>query len=537
MVIFSLAIPVFLACEEDTITATLVEGPAPESIENTVSVAEDNSGVVTVTPTATGAYSFDVSFIEVQKDTVIGIGGTATNAYTQEGDYSVRIVAKAPNEKTTEQTFNFTVLLTAIVNFESGLEVSETSREVRLAPAADNATSFDIDFGDGTNETITAGDDIRYTYAEGGDYEIIITANNAATGQTTETSNMVSFATGSLPLLLSFDDPLTDYSLNPFGGVSTEIVLNSFLSGTNTEETNVAAITNSGASFEGFTYDLPTAIDFSGANKIISVKVYYDGTTAIPLALQFVSGVTGERGVEVNATHSGSGWETLEFDFTNATKVFLPDDPENFEPITAIGQYQELVLFIDGPGTTAGTFLLDDFMQTEGSTPPPSGPVFEVNFEDNVLDGAFDFGAPIQIVDNPVSMGINTSSKVLEIVRGTDPFQGAGFSLPNLDLTTPEKIVTIKLYSETAVPLSVDLKNGLDGARSANVAANHTGSGWEELTFDFANATKAFEPDDPENFEPLPAEEVGVYTQIVFIVDGEATSGGGTFYMDDIVKF
>ncbi len=535
IVIFSLVLMAFIACEEDSITAILSEGPAPENIENTVSVAQDNSGVVTVTPTSKGAFSFDVSFIEVQKDTLIGIGGTATQVYTEEGDYSVRVIATAPNEKTTEETFNFTVSLTSIINLESGLVVSETAREILLVPTADNALSFDIDLGDGTSQTLAAGEDIRYTYDQGGDFDITITGNNSETGRTNQISSPVSFPTGSLPLLLSFDDILTDYSLNPFNGVSTEIILNPSLSGTNEEESNVAAITNSGAAFEGFAYNLPSAIDFSGTNKVISTKIFYEGMNPIPLSLQFVRGVNGERGVEVNATHTGTGWETIEFDFTNAIKVFIPDDPENSQPITAIGQYQEMVLFIDGPGTTSGTFLLDDFMQIEGDT-TPSGPEFLVDFEDNVLNGSFDFGAPIQIVDNPVSMGINTSSKVLEIVRGAGGFQGSGFSIPMLDLTTPEKSITIKLYSENPVPISVDLKEGLDGARAANVAANHTGSGWEELTFDYSNATKAFIEGDPENFMPLPAEEVGVYTQIVFIIDGEDTLGGGTFYMDDITK-
>ncbi|MGB6152117.1 MAG: PKD domain-containing protein, partial [Pricia sp.] len=498
--------------------------------------AQDNSGTVTVTPTAEGAYSYDVSFVEVQKDTVIGIGGTATNTYTEEGEYSVKIIATSPNELTTEQTFTFTVLLNAILNFESGLLVSETAREIQLTPTGDNANSFDIDFGDGTSQTLTAGEDVRYTYAEGGDYDITVTANNADTAQTVESTDTVSFATGSLPLVLSFDDILTDYSFGPFGGVTTEIVVNPFLTGENMEESNVAAITNSGTAFEGFTYELPSAIDFSGTDKTILVKVYYDGEDVLPLTLQFVDGLNGERGVEVAAMHTGSGWETLTFDFTNALKVFLPDDPENSEPITADGQYQTLALFIDGPGTTAGTFFLDDFMQIEGEVIVPEGPEYQIDFEDNVLEGSFDFGSPIQIVDNPVSMGINTSSKVLEVLRGADPFQGAGFSIPALDLTTDDKTITVKLYSETAVALSIDLKEGVDGARSAAVMASHTGTGWETLTFDYANATKAFEDGDPENFAPLPADEVGVYTQMVFIVDADATAGVATYYLDDITK-
>ena len=310
--------------------------------------------------------------------------------------------------------------------------------------------------------------------------------------------------------------------------------LNPDLSETNEEESNVAAITNSGNAFEGFTYSLPTPIDFSSDKKLVSVKVYNDTGNTIPVTLQFVSGVNGERGVEVIANHTGSGWETLEFDFFTAVKVFLPNDPENSQPLIPVGQYGQIAMFIDGPGSTQGTFFLDDFIQTQGEV--PVGPAYEFNFENDPLEGSFDFGAPIQIIDNPFPSGINTSAKVLEIQRGAGQFQGSGFNIPLLDLTTDEKIITIKLYSEVPVPLAVDLKVSPTGARSAQVQANHTGSGWEELTFNYAtNAIRAFEPGDDTNFQAMTPDEIGAYTQIVFIVNGPSADTG-TFYMDDIIK-
>lgn len=541
---FILVLTITSCEEENNFNYVLFEDEAPADVQSTFEVATDNSGLVTVTPVATGVSSFRVLFGDPDNtEALIGRNLTATNVYP-EGNYTVRIIAISPNDKTTEITQDIFVERTAILNIESGLIVSETAKEIELTPVGDNATRFEINFGDGTQDTVNAGESVRHTYANGGDFQINIQATNPSTGKSNQALELVSLPMGVLDLLLTFDDPLTDYTFNAFGGVSTEVVANPDLSGTNEIDSNVAAITNAGNAFEGFTYDLPTPIDFSGNNKVVFVKVYNDTGNTLPVTLQFVNGVNGERGVEVVANHTGSGWETLKFDFVNALKVFIPNDPENSQPILAVGQYAQIAMFIDGPGNSQGTFLLDDFIQAEGEIPVITGPEYEFNFEDGVLDGSFGFGAPIQIVDNPFPTGINTSTKVLEIQRGAGEFQGSGFNIPLLDLTGPEKIITIKLYSTVAVPIAVDLKASPTGARSAQVSANHTGTGWEELSFNYSNAIRAFEPDDMTNFQPLAPEEIGAYTQIVFIVDGPSKMINGenvpppasTYYMDDIIK-
>ncbi|MFS4483907.1 PKD domain-containing protein [Hyunsoonleella sp. 2307UL5-6] len=530
---FTLILTVASCEEENDFNYVLFADEAPEEVQATVDVSTDNSGLVTVTPLATGVSSFRILFGDPDNtEALIGRNLMATNIYP-EGNYTVRIIAISPNDKTTEITQDIFVERTAILNIESGLIVSETAKEVSITPTADNADTFVINFGDGTTETLNAGDTVRHTYAMGGSYDIIIDASNAQNGKSNQSTQSIFILEGALDLLLSFDDPITDYTFNPFGGVSTEVVTNPDLSGTNDVESNVAAITNMGNAFEGFTYDLPTPIDFSGDKKLVEVKVYNDTGNTLPITLQFTNGVNGERGVEVVAEHSGSGWETLEFDFVNATKVFLPNDPENFQSILAVGQYAQMVMFVDGPGTTQGTFFVDDFRQVLGEI--PVGPQYLFDFENDPLEGDFDFGAPIQIVDNPFPGAGNTSARVLEIQRGAGMFQGSGFNIPLLDLTTPDKIITIKLYSTVPVPFSVDLKVSPAGARSAQVTANHTGSGWEELTFNYANAIRAFEPNDDTNFQPLTPDEIGAYTQIVFIINGPS-SDTGTFYMDDIIK-
>lgn len=527
----------FTSCEEENdFNYVLFADEAPTEVAATVDVAVDNSGLVTVTPNASGVASFRILFGDPDNNEAL-VGGreaVATNVYP-EGNYTVTIIANSPNDKTTVITQDIFVERTAILNIETGLLISETAKEVSVSPSADNADTFVIDFGDGTTQTLSSEETARHIYADGGTYEITIDASNSVNGKMNQLAQTIFIIEGALDLLLTFDDPLTDYTFNPFGGVSSEVLTNPDTSGTNDVESNVASVTNSGNAFEGFTYDLPTPIDFSGTKKLVSVKVYNDTGNALPITLQFVDGINGERGVEVVTEHTGSGWETLDFDFFNAVKVFLPNDPENSQPITALGQYGQIAMFIDGPGNTQGTFFLDDFTQLEGDMTVAVGPVYEFNFENDPLEGSFGFGAPIQIIDNPFPEGINRSAKVLEIQRGAGQFQGSGFNIPLLDLTTDEKIITIKLYSTVAVPFAVDLKVSPTGARSAQVSANHTGSGWEELSFNYSNAIRAFEPNDPTNFQAMTPDEIGAYTQIVFIVNGPS-SDPGTFYMDDIIK-
>lgn len=53
-----------------------------------------------------------------------------------------------------------------------------------------------------------------------------------------------------------------------------------------------------------------------------------------------------------------------QFDFaSDATKSYIDGSQGAGEPFVPTGQYATLVLFVDGPGNTAGTFYMDDLIQ------------------------------------------------------------------------------------------------------------------------------------------------------------------------------
>ncbi len=173
-------------------------------------------------------------------------------------------------------------------------------------------------------------------------------------------------ASNPVKLPITFDDATVNYEFVTFNGASFEVVDNPDVSGANDTASKVGAITNSGAQYEGGTFNLAPPIDFSGDNKTITMKFWSD--VSLPVLLKFEGGVNNERQNEVVATHGGTGWELLSFNFaTDAIKSYIEGDPENGQAFVPTGQYASLVLFIDGPGTTAGVFYVDDIEQSDAN--------------------------------------------------------------------------------------------------------------------------------------------------------------------------
>jgi hypothetical protein len=169
-----------------------------------------------------------------------------------------------------------------------------------------------------------------------------------------------------LKLPIDFDSPGITYTFDVFNGASYQVVDNPQLSGVNNVASKVGRIINIGAQYEGGAFTLGTPVDFS-TNKSIKMKIY--STVAVPVLLKFEG---AGAPIETSVNHGGTGWEELTFDFTSSAT------------------FNKLVLFIDGPGTTAGTFYMDDIKQVAtvggpGACPaPPAG--------DLVSNGGFETG-------------------------------------------------------------------------------------------------------------------------------------------------
>jgi hypothetical protein len=366
---------------------------------------------------------------------------------------------------------------------------------VTFINTSENSGSYTWDFGDGgTSNEINP---IK-TYANG-TYTVTLKASNASGASATFEDTIIISIPNPITFPVTFDDPNVAYEVATFSGASFEIVDNPDVSGTNDKATKVGAITNSGAAFEGINFDLGTQLDLT-ANKTITMNFWADAPVDVLMKLEQGTG----DDIEVTASHGGTGWEVISFDFDSSNK------------------YVRVTLFVDGPGTTAGTFYIDDIIQIE--TPPaPCTPEttqslaaadFNLTFQTDPTASIIDDGAVMVSVVNPdPDNAVNASCQVGKVTR--DPsLQYANNQIEfatKLDFNANAGF-KMKVWTP-AVGTKVTVK--LEGTGATEVLVTTTKANeWEELTFDFASS------------------ESDKYDKIVLFFNIDSFTAG-EFYIDD----
>ncbi|NER17785.1 hypothetical protein [Spongiivirga citrea] len=244
--------------------------------------------------------------------------------------------------------------------------------------------------------------------------------------------------------------------------------------------------------------------------------------------------------VSVNPTANGA----------TAFEVFsgLPGDSG-----TLIGLQQELIFLY--PEADENFFVTikaiapnDKITESQFEVIPPADPCEQIATApatwDNGNDPAFFFGfngAELQVVANPDPSGANPeASNVLEIVQdGGGNFDGYGIQMTApIDFSAEDKVVRLNFWSNVEVPvrLTVQQDPNNETEREAEVNLIHTGSGWEELRFDFSTATAGFTGNADgalgvPDFSPF--VPTGQYIRFqMFISPGDDVAG--TFYLDNL---
>ena len=216
--------------------------------------------------------------------------------------------------------------------------VDQSTGEVFFINTSENAVKYSWDFGDGTTSIEV---NPKKTY-ETGSYTVTLTATNEVDVSDTFEDTFTITVPEAITLPITFDGENVDYAASVFGGASFAIVENPDVSGTNDKAGNVGSVTNSGNAFEGLFFDLGESIDMS---ENMAVKMNFWSESAVDVLLKLEEGTAGA--IETTASHGGTGWETITFNFSSED------------------QYSRLTMFVDGPGSTSGTFFFDDIEQTE----------------------------------------------------------------------------------------------------------------------------------------------------------------------------
>ncbi len=281
----------------------------------------------------------------------------------------------------------------------------------------------------------------------------------------------------------------------------------------------VGKVTNAGVNFEGISFALGTAVDFA-TDKQISMR-FNTATADIPVLVKFESGTAGD--IEVSATAASTGWQDLTFDFSGTA-----------------GSYKKLVVFIDGPGTAAGDFYIDDIKQEAASGGGGQGgctgtlvaatttPVTFEACETFLASQNFGTGLSSELVANPFKEGINTSDYVLKVdkTNGAEFFGGIQNTFSSaLDFT--DDVLKLKVYSTKAnvvfrFELILNPNPDALGNPAPQFATIENANEWTQVEVPFTGF-------------PVSAD---AYNQLVIKPDNDQSdspiTADGTYYIDDI---
>ena len=315
--------------------------------------------------------------------------------------------------------------------------------------------------------------------------------------------------TNSMPLELPLDfesSPAT-YPWFDFDGGNATTVANPVSGGINTSASVGKMVKNAGQVWGGSFLTLSGPMDFS-ANKVFRMKVYSPRVGAKVLLKVENSANSSQNYEKEVSTTIANAWEDLVFDYTG---------------INTANNYDRIVLIFElgtmGDGSSNFTFYFDDIRLT--NTFPLQLPL---NFEYPITYGWFDFdGGNATVVNNPFSGGINTSAKVVKMVKNAGQVWGGSFLTLNGPINFAlSRQLRMKVYSPRA-----GAKVLLKVENSTNSALNFerevvipNGNAWQEMSFDFTGINTA-----------------NTYDRLVIIFDLGAMGDGSanyTYYFDDI---
>ena len=351
---------IVVACEEDLRDISFAENILlPSNISATYDITQDNTGLVTITPTADGSVSYEVYFGDGTSEPASVTQGENVQHTYAEGTYDVKIVALNLNGDEVEATQQLVVSFNAPQNLVVVIENDPAiSKQVNITANADFATMFDFDSGE-TNATQPVangniGNTISYQYTDAGTYAIKVIAKGAAI-ETTEyamdfevTEILEPITAAPTPPTRSATDVISIFS-DEYTDVNLDELPTDWSSGNfeavNLNNDNVWKLTN--LDFLGMVTNYTNGIDVSSMETLHIDYWVPEGVTN-ELFVKIVNTVDGGEDIEtLGATVAGS-WQSIDIDMSG----FDGGDLANKEKITQI--------LIDSDGL-AGVVYVDNF--------------------------------------------------------------------------------------------------------------------------------------------------------------------------------
>ena len=510
--------------DDDDLGVDLEGLDAPSSLAATFDITQDNTGLVTITPTGIGANLFTIDFGDgspVSEE--FRVGESVQHVYA-EGNYDVVVNGKNLAGEIAQGIQPLTVSFRTPENLEVSITRDPADNyTISVTATADFAAMFDVYFGDVADEEPTPlmpGETVTHTYETIGTYNVRVVALSGGEASIETTQEVV--ISDPLFLPIDFESEKLDYTFINFGpdvvdGVA--IIDNPDPNDVN-PSSKVAEYTKPAGSetWAGTTIALDEPIDFS-TKRHIQIDVW-SPTAGTPVTLKLEN--LGDANINVETTVNttvSQEWETLTFDM-NA--------------IDPAVEYGRIVLFFNlGTSGTGETYYFDNIQTT--NLEPLGLPMTFDSSAVNYTPATFN-GTSFEVVANPDLSGANTSASMVgAITNAGNAWEGLTFNLEEpVDFSSDDKTIKMLVWSDVALPVLLKFEGGVNGERQNEVVANHTGSGWEELSFNFAtDAVKSYIDGNQGVGEPF--VPTGQYASMTIFLDGPGNSAG-TFYLDNIRK-
>ena len=357
--IFSLSLFIlcFTGCEDEDNFDYLDRVELPSNISALFEVAQDNSGLVTITPNADGASIFKFYFGDGTTEPVELKSGENIQHTYQEGTYDVKVEAFNIVGDMSEATKVLNVLFRAPENLEVTAEIDGSNPfQVNVSATADYAAAFNVYFDTSNTDEdptpLALGETVSFEYPSVGDYTVRVVALSGG-AETTETTVTV---TVNVPVELPIDFEIFDASkFIGFGGVTAEVIDNPDSNG-NTSAKVGRMIKGGPETWAGAVIITSAPLDFS-AKKLIKLDVWSPRSGG-KLLFKLENLSDGGTFIEKEITLQGnSSWEEVTVDLSDID--------------TAL-EYQKLVMFFDigtiGDASSDWTFYIDNIRQEKVPT-------------------------------------------------------------------------------------------------------------------------------------------------------------------------
>lgn len=520
----SLILATAAGCKKDYVDTSFVSQAAvPGKLGVLFSITQDNTGLVTITPSGEGVTSYDVYFGDGGDTyTKVAAGKSISHKYA-EGVYPVKLVGHNIGGKTVDFTQTLTVSFRAPANLTPA--ISTNGLTVTVDAKADYETMYHVYYGDETTavpepfDTFNEGQPAAHTYKAAGTYTVRVVAlsGGAATSQATQTVKVGK----QIDLPLSFDDANYDYTTSDFGGNQSGVAAdpadpaNKVLKVTKPGGAEVWAGTTLGTA-AGFA----TKVGITAANSKMTARVY-SPAAGLTIKLKLEDHANSANAVETDVlTTKANQWETLTFDF-NHNSAGTP-------VINAGFTYDKASMFFDfGTAGSGKVFYMDDLKMSVPIQQISLPVTFDAPNTDYTVT---DFGNNSTV--DAVDPG-NAANKVKKTTKpgGAETWAGTTIGTPagfasKVAITADFAQMSLRVYSPAAgLTIKLKLEDHTNGAKSVETDAVTTvANGWETLTFNFLNnsaGTQAF-------------SAATNYDKASVFFDFNVAGNGKVFYWDDL---